>query len=203
MWNHVWFLCILEDMNDITQMISQIEQGDPAAADKLLPLVYAELRQLAARQLQSELPGQTLQPTALVHEAYMRLVGQADEHQWKHKGHFFAAAAQAMRRILIENARGKQRIKRGAGWRRQNLDPEQIAEPDRGEDLIALHESLEDLAKHDPRKAELVNLRYFGGLTMVQAAQALGISLATAERDWAYTRVWLLRQILDNAGEIT
>lgn len=182
-------------MAKITQILSRIEQGNSVAAEELLPLVYAELRQLAARQLQAEATGQTLQPTALVHEAYLRLVDQVDEPQWNHRGHFFAAAAQAMRRILVENARRKKSIKRGADWRRQEIDLGHIAEPERGEDLLALHDALEKLEGTHPRKAELVNLRYFGGLTMQQAANALDISLATAERDWAFARAWLHRQV--------
>jgi RNA polymerase sigma factor (TIGR02999 family) len=177
-------------MSEVTRILSAIEQGDPQAAGQLLPLVYDELRKLAAQKLAHEAPGQTLQPTALVHEAYLRLV--AEEPRWDSRGHFFAAAAEAMRRILVEAARRKQRLKRGGGRAPQPLDPEQVAAPEVAEDLLALDEALSRLAVSDPRVAQLVQLRYFGGLTIKQAAEALGISTRTADADWAYARSWLL-----------
>lgn len=183
-------------MSDVTRILQQIETGDPSASSELLPLVYDELRRLAAARLAAEKPGQTLQPTALVHEAYVRLIDQQDEPRWNHRGHFFSAAAEAMRRILVENARRKKRIKRGGDeWTRADLDPQEIVQPDRREDLLALDEALDRLATYHPRKAELIKLRYFGGLTMPQSAKALGISLSTAEREWRYARVWLLREL--------
>ncbi len=180
-------------MNDVTQLLNAIERGERHAAEQLLPLVYAELRQLAAQRLLRETPGQTLQATALVHEAYVRLVGdeQAEAERWDHRGHFFAAAAEAMRRILIENARRKQSLKRGGQMERVDLDEAEPAARDRDEELLALDEALQKFATLDPRKAELVQLRYFGGLTSEQAAKVLGISVATAERDWTYARAWL------------
>ena len=183
-------------MNDVTLVLDAIAQGDPHAADQLLPLVYEELRRLAAQRLAQEKPGQTLQPTALVHEAYLRLVGTGDGQSWNGRGHFFAAAAEAMRRILIENARRKQRLKHG-GDRTQLLDfdPERIAAPEVSEDLLALDEALSRLAAADPQAAELVQLRYFGGLTLKQAAEVLGVSPRTADSWWAYARSWLLAEL--------
>lgn len=183
-------------MSDVTLILSQIESGDPTAAEKLLPLVYDELRKLAAAKLVQERPGQTLQATALVHEAYLRLVrveGQAQS--WDNRGHFFAAAAEAMRRILVESARRKGRVRHGGEAQRVDLDPDWVSHPDRRDDLLALDDALARLEQVDGRKASLVKLRYFGGLTMPEAANALGISLATAERDWSYARVWLLREL--------
>ena len=183
-------------MNDVTQILNDIQRGNLAATDDLLPLVYAELRQLAQARMNREPDGHTLQPTALVHEAYVRLINQREEPQWNHRGHFFSAAAEAMRRILVENARRKKRIKRGGDeWTRADLDPRQIVQPTRREDLLALDQALEQLETAHPRKAELIKLRYFGGLTMPQSAKALGISLSTAEREWRYARVWLLREL--------
>jgi RNA polymerase sigma factor (TIGR02999 family) len=183
-------------MNDVTQLLSAIQDGDPAAASQLLPLVYDELRRLAAQKLAHENPGQTLQPTALVHEAYLRLVGSENPPgAWEGRGHFFAAAAEAMRRILVENARRKHRQKRGGGCTRQSLDPDQVAAPEVSEDLLALDEALTKLAASDPRVAQLVQLRYFGGLTIKQAAEVLNISTRTANADWAYARSWLLATI--------
>jgi RNA polymerase sigma factor (TIGR02999 family) len=178
-------------MSDVTQILSDIEQGDPHAAEQLLPLVYDELRKLATQRLAQEKPGQTLQPTALVHEAYLRLVGQGDEQHWDNRGHFFAAAAEAMRRILVENARRKNRLKRGGD--RQRVDLEQVAAVSDApfEDLLALDEVLDLLAAEDPRKAELVKMRYFAGLSVEEAARCLSISRATADRWWAYARAWL------------
>ncbi len=182
-------------MSDVTQILSAIERGDQQASEQLLPVVYDELRRLASRQLSHEAPGQTLQPTALVHEAYLRLVDQDQQPAWNHRGHFFAAAAEAMRRILVENARRKNRMKRSGNLNRLDLDPAKISAPDGDDDLIALDEALNSLEERDARKAELVKLRHFAGLTMEQAANALGVSIATAERDWAYARVWLLREL--------
>ncbi len=178
-------------MNDVTHILSAIERGDPEAADQLLPLVYDELRRLAARRLAHERPGQTLQATALVHEAYARLVGSGQPPRWEGCGHFFAAAAEAMRRILIDRARHKQTRKAGGGRRRLDLDDIEPALEDDGDRLLALDEALRQLEAEDPRKAELVKLRFFAGLTAEQAAAALGVSTSTAEKDWAYARSWL------------
>jgi RNA polymerase sigma factor (TIGR02999 family) len=180
---------------DVTQILIAVEQGDPSAAAQLLPLVYDELRRLAAQRLAQEKPGQTLEATGLVHEAYLRLVGGAEDKRWDNRGHFFAAAAEAMRRILVENARRKRSAKHGGGMVRQDLDKIQLAAPELGEDLLALDEALERLAEKDAVKAELVKLRHFAGLTVDQAAQALGISPATADRYWAYARAWLHAEI--------
>jgi RNA polymerase sigma factor (TIGR02999 family) len=182
-------------LHDVTQLLNAIEQGDPQAAGQLLPLVYDELRRLAAQKLGSEAPGQTLQPTALVHEAYLRLVGKGDEQRWDSRGHFFAAAAEAMRRILVENARRKRSLKRGGGQAREELDVVELAAPEPVEDLLALDEALDRLAARDPVKADLVKLRYFAGMTIEEAAAALGISPATAKRYWTYARTWLYQQI--------
>src|SRR5262245_39998336 len=183
----------LATMSEVTQILAAIEQGDPHAADQLLPLVYDELRKLAAQKLGQETPGQTLQPTALVHEAYLRLVGEGEEQSWGSRGHFFAAAAEAMRRILVENARGKQAVKRGGRRGRADLDVDQLALPELREDLLALDEALDRLAAADPEAARLVQLRYFAGLTRAEAAQVLGLSRRTLDRLWAYARAWLLR----------
>jgi RNA polymerase sigma factor (TIGR02999 family) len=187
-------------MNDVTRILSAIEGGDPYAASQLLPLVYEELRKLAAQRLAREKPGQTLQTTALVHEAYLRLVDvdPAKAQQFSGRGHFFAAAAEAMRRILVEGARRKQSLKAGGGRRRVDLEGVKpppaaaaaLAGP-AGLDLLALDEALAALERAEPRKAELVKLRFYAGLTGGQAAEALGISSATAENDWAYARAWL------------
>ena len=182
-------------MNDVTRILAAIEQGDPHAAAQLLPLVYDELRKLAAQKLAQEKPGQTLQATALVHEAYMRLVASGDAsaprgQHWNTRGHFFAAAAEAMRRIVIDNARRKRRPKHGGDRKRVELDEAlSLAEP--RDDLLALDEALTRLAAEEPVKAELVKLRYFAGLTIPQAAEALGISSTTADRYWSYARAWL------------
>jgi RNA polymerase sigma factor (TIGR02999 family) len=178
-------------MSDVTRILSAIERGDPQAADRLLPLVYDELRKLAAQKLAQEKPGQTLQATALVHEAFIRLVDVAKVPEWNSRGHFFGAAAEAMRRILVEQARRKQSVKRGGGLARVELasvDP--IAEGP-SLDLLALSEALDKLAAKDPRKAELVKLRFFAGLTGEQAAQALGVATSTVDADWAYAKSWL------------
>ncbi len=183
-------------MSDANRLLSAIPDGDPGAASQLLPLVYDELRRLAAQKLAHENPGLTLEPTALVHEAYLRLVGsETPPDRWEGRGHFFAAAAESMRRILVERARRKSRRKRGGGHTRQALDPDQVAAPEVSEDLLALDEALTKLAESDPRVAQLVQLRYFGGLTIKQAAEVLGISPRTANADWAYARSWLLAAI--------
>ena len=184
-------------MSEVTRILSQIESGDPSAADKLLLLVYDELRKLAAVKLAHEKPGQTLQATALVHDAYLRLVGTEESRHWNSRGHFFGAAAEAMRRILVDNAKRKLTAKRGGQVQRVGLDEDQIVAPSRNIDLIALDEALNELAVHDSRKAELVKLRYFAGLTIRQAADALRISESTADADWAYAKSWLRVRIAD------
>jgi len=182
-------------MSDVTGLLAAIEQGDPSAAEQLLPLIYHELRQLAAQKLAHEQPGQTLQPTALVHEAYLRLLGDGEARRWDQRGHFFAAAATAMRRILIERARHKRRLVHGGGRRRQELHPDLAAAPETDEELLALDADLVKLAELDPVKARLVELRYFAGLTGDQAAEILGISPSTADRHWVYARAWLRREV--------
>jgi RNA polymerase sigma factor (TIGR02999 family) len=179
-------------MGDVTQILNAIEQGDPHAGAQLLPLVYDELRKLAAQRLAQERPGQTLQATALVHEAYLRLVGGAETPDWDGRRHFFAAAAEAMRRILIDRARHKQTHKAGGGRRRLDLDDiEPVLEEENGDRLLVVDEALQQLEAEDPRKAEVVKLRFFAGLTAEQTAAALGVSTSTAEKDWAYARSWL------------
>lgn len=181
-------------MTNVTRILNAIEQGDPKASDELLPLVYEELRLLAAQKLSHEPPGQTLQATALVHEAYIRLVG--DEPQsWNSRGHFFAAAAEAMRRILVEDARRKRRIKHGDGLRRVDFDNMEVAAEGLPESVIALDEALARLFKEDRLAAELVKMRYFAGLTLAQTAEALGVSPRTADRCWAYAKAWLYHEI--------
>jgi RNA polymerase sigma factor (TIGR02999 family) len=181
-------------MSDVTRILSAIEPGDPRAAEQLLPLVYDELRRLAAQRLAREQPGQTLQATALVHEAYVRLVGSTDPG-WNGRGHFFAAAAEAMRRILVERARRKKRLRHGGGAHRVDFSQVDVVDDVPSEDLLALDEALERLVRIDPAAAQLVKLRYFAGLTMAQAAESLGIPLRTAERSWAYARSWLHREV--------
>jgi RNA polymerase sigma factor (TIGR02999 family) len=178
-------------MSEVTRILNAIEEGDPHAAGQLLPLVYEELRRLAASRLAAEKAGHTLQPTALVHEAYLRLVGEDGDPFWENRRHFFAAAAEAMRRILIDSARRKRRLKRGGGLRRVDLEQIETPTADRPDDLLALEEALDLLAKEDPRKAELVRLRFFAGLSVEDAAHCLGVSRATADRYWAYARAWL------------
>jgi RNA polymerase sigma factor (TIGR02999 family) len=178
-------------MNEVTSILSGIEHGDPHAAEQLLPLVYDELRKLAAQKLAQERPGQTLQATALVHEAYIRLVDVEKARHWDSRGHFFAAAAEAMRRILLNRARDGKRLKRGGDRRRLDLDQLEIALDSSDDQLIALDEALEKLAHEDKSAAELVKLRFFAGLTLREVAESLGISLRTAERQWAYARAWL------------
>ena len=180
-------------MSHVTRILSAIEQGDGQAAEQLLPLVYDELRKLAAAKLANEKPGQTLQATALVHEAYIRLVDVEKAQHWNSRGHFFGAAAEAMRRILVDRARQKRTEKRGGDRCRVNLDPKELADGERSEKLLALDEALSRLEQQDPAKAELVKLRYFAGFTGEQVAQALGISTTTADRYWAYARAWLQR----------
>jgi len=187
-------------MTDVTRILSKIESGDPAAAEQLLPLVYEELRKLAAAQLANEQPGQTLQPTALVHEAYLRLVGGANPEQWNSRGHFFAAAAVAIRRILIDNARRKRSPKRGGRFVRQELDEHPPCLPEPREDLLALDDALRQLATVHPQAGELVQLLYFAGLTLPEAAQTLDISPRTAGRLWSYARAWLRREIEGTGG---
>ena len=213
-------------MSDVTQILAQMDAGNPDAASKLLPLVYEELRRLARQKLAHEKPGQTLQPTALVHEAYLRLVARPDgekerqsdgetkqtDHpsvapslclsvpEFHSRGHFFAAAAEAMRRILVEAARRKKRLKRGGALVRQPLEEDEIPMPEVAEDLEELDAALDRLAAKDPRKAELVKLRYFAGLTQEQAAEALGIGVSTADRDWSYARAWLFREMRSGSG---
>ena len=182
-------------MSDVTRILNAIDSGDPHAAEQLLPLVYEELRTLAARRLAHEAPGQTLQPTALVHEAYVRLVSDGADRPWDGRRQFFAAAAEAMRRILIENARRKHRAKRGGHWRREDLDPDQFHASAASDDLLALHEAMERLTAAEPQVAELVTLRYFAGLSLPEAAATLGISTRTADRWWAYARAWLLGEL--------
>jgi RNA polymerase sigma factor (TIGR02999 family) len=177
-------------MNEVTRILSAIDV-DPRAAEELLPLVYAELRKLAAQRLAQENLGQTLQATALVHEAYLRLVDGEQAQSWNSRGHFFAAAAEAMRRILVDQARRKLAAKRGGGRRREVENHLDIAAPEPNLDVLAVHDALQRFEQEDPRKAELVKLRYFAGLTIPQAAEALGISSTTADRHWAYARAWL------------
>jgi len=183
-------------MHDVTRILSAIEQGDPQAAEQLLPLVYDELRKLAAEKMAQERPGQTLQATAQVHEAYIRLVDAEKAQHWNSRGHFFAAAAEAMRRILVNSARQKKSQKRGTGYQRADMAVEDIPAPERNPDkFLALDEAINKLAEIHPEKAEVVKLRYFGGLTCRQATMALGVSEATADRRWAYARAWLQREI--------
>jgi RNA polymerase sigma factor (TIGR02999 family) len=178
-------------MNDVTRILSAIERGEPLASEQLLPLVYDELRRLAARKLAQEKPGQTLQATALVHEAYLRLVDENSVRRWDSRGHFFAAAAEAMRRILVEQARRRGRHKHGGGRRRAPIELDGLDAGGPPEELLALDEALREFAVHDPIKAKLVELRSFGGLTLAQAAEFLGISPSTADRAWRYARAWL------------
>jgi len=182
-------------MSDVTQILSQIESGDPSRAEQLLPLVYDELRKLAAAKLAHEKPGQTLQATALVHEAYLRLVDVRKAHHWDSRWHFFAAASEAIRRILVDNARRKQRLKRGGGRQQADLNEIEIAVAGPSDDVIALDEALAKLGQEHPERAELVKLRYFAGLTVSEAASALRISTSTADRHWTYARAWLYREI--------
>jgi RNA polymerase sigma factor (TIGR02999 family) len=182
-------------MNEVTRILSAIEQGDPHAADQLLPLVYQELRTLAAQKLAQERPGQTLQATALVHEAYLRLVGTGEEPHWDNRRHFFASAAEAMRRILVENVRRKRSVKHGGHHVRIDLDEALVVGRESGHDLLELDELLDQLSSADPGAAELVKLRFFAGLTGEQAAKVLGISPRSADLLWAYARAWLFEKL--------
>jgi RNA polymerase sigma factor (TIGR02999 family) len=193
----------LSVMNDVSAILNAVEQGDPHAAEQLLPLVYDELRKLAAVKLAQEAPGQTLQATALVHEAYLRLVADpasesgASEPQWNSRGHFFAAAAEAMRRILVERARSKHRVKRGGAAQRRELDDFLVAEEDRVEEMLAIHDVLNELERHDAQAAALVKLRFFAGFEHQQAAEMLGLSRRSADRLWLLARTWLFRALSD------
>jgi len=190
-------------MSELTRVLSAFESGDPNASQQLLPLVYEELRKLADHKLEAEKPGQTLQATALVHEAYLRLVGASPERHWDGRGHFFGAAAEAMRRILIENARRKRGPKCGGAVRRHDLDMDQLAASDHEIDLLALNDALTRLEQESPARAELVKLRFFAGLTIPEAADVLGVSRATADRYWAFARTWLYAELGDAAEHLT
>ena len=188
-------------MSEVTRILCAIDQGDPAAAEQLLPLVYEELRRLAAQRLSHEKPGQTLQATALVHEAYIRLVDVEQARHWDSRGHFFAAAAEAMRRILVENARAKGRQKRGGRMQRVDLDSDCVIAESSPFDLLTLDEALTRFAADEPVKAELVTLRFFGGLSMTEAAHVMGVSLATAERYWTFAKSWLFAALSQDPPE--
>jgi RNA polymerase sigma factor (TIGR02999 family) len=188
-------------MNDVTLLLHAAHAGDHHASEQLLPLVYEELRRLAEHRLNLEGPGQTLEPTALVHEAYLRLVGEGEGAQWGGRDHFFAAAAQCMRRILVENARRKHSLKRGGGLKRRELDEAELLAPELREDLLALDNALTELAETDRAAAELVQLRYFGDLSMPEAARILGLSQRTAERLWTYARAWLRERIVGTSSK--
>jgi RNA polymerase sigma factor (TIGR02999 family) len=183
-------------MTDVTQILSQIESGDPSAAEQLLPLVYDELRKLAAAKLANENPGQTLQATALVHEAYLRLVDVDQARRWNSRPHFFRAAAEAMRRILVDHARRKRSLKRGGEFKRIELDAIEATGVLPAEDVLTISEALQKFAEHDPDKADLVKLRYFGRLSVQDAANVLGISRATADRHWQYAKTWLYCELM-------
>ncbi len=182
-------------MDEVTRILSAIDRGDPQAADQLLPLVYDELRRLAAAKLAQESPGQTLQATALVHEAFLRLVGSQPDEGWSSRGHFFGAAAEAMRRILVESARRRQALKRGGNREQEAIPEDALAAPEPDEELLAVNDVLDEFAAVDPTASRLVKLRYFTGLTMQEAADAMGISLRTAERLWTYAKAWLFRRL--------
>src|SRR5947209_1051141 len=186
---------MLDVMTDVTRILSAIDQGDPSAAEQLLPLVYDELRLLAAQRLAHEQPGQTLQATALVHEAYLRLVGTEQVQHWDSRRHFFAAVAEAMRRIMIDRARDKRRLKRGGNWRRLRLDDIDLSVTDPPDDLPALDEALQKLAQEDALCAELVRLRFFTGMELGEAADALGLARRTADHYWAFARAWLYDEL--------
>ena len=192
-------------MSDVTKILSQIESGDSSASERLLPFVYDELRKLAAAKLSSEKPGQTLQPTALVHEAYIRLLGNDSDKGWDSRGHFFSAAAEAMRRILVDRARGKMTQKRGGDYRRVELDENSAGDSQcENQQLLDLDIALERLDQHDSVKAQLVKLRYFAGLTGAQAAEALGIGVSTADKYWAHSKAWLkseMKRIADDSAD--
>jgi RNA polymerase sigma factor (TIGR02999 family) len=187
-------------MNEVTSILNQNQEGDPHAAEQLLPFVYDELRRLAAEELAHEKVGQTLQATALVHEAYLRLVDVERVQHWNSRGHFFAAAAEAMRRILVERARSKHRIKRGRGAHRLTLDEHLLVTDDRLDELLAVHEALDELERHDAQAAALVNLRFFAGLEHKEAAELLGLSRRAADRLWLLARTWLYRALAEDAS---
>jgi RNA polymerase sigma factor (TIGR02999 family) len=187
-------------MSEVTRILSAIENGDPTGTEQLLPLVYDELRQLAAQRLAQEKPGQTLQATALVHDAYIRLVDVDQVQHWNSRGHFFAAAAEAMRRILVDNARRKNRVKHGGDRERVEIEMASLPTRMTSDELVALDEALEKLRREDPVKAQLVTLRYFGGMTIEQASEVLNISRVTAHRYWVYARAWLNQQITDSGA---
>jgi RNA polymerase sigma factor (TIGR02999 family) len=189
-------------MSEVTRILSAIEQGDPAAAEQLLPLVYDELRKLAAQKLAQENPGQTLQPTALVHEAYLRLVDSEKARLWDSRGHFFAAAAEAMRRILIDSARSKSARKRGGAWKRIDLNSVNLVGSTATEDLVELDDTLDKLGQQDPQAAQLVKLRYYAGLSIEQAGASLGLSRTTAFERWAFSRAWLYTELKGPAPEV-
>jgi len=182
-------------MTGVTQILASIERGDPHAAEQLLPLVYEELRKLAAARMAQEAPGQTLQATALVHEAYVRLVDRDAQQQWDSRGHFFAAAAEAMRRIVVDRARQRQSLKRGGNAVRHAIDPLELPAPEEPTDILAVDEALQRLMTRDPQAGRLVELRYFAGLTSEEAAQVLDVSARTADRIWAYARSFLLKEL--------
>ena len=182
-------------MSEVTRLLEAIERGDPTAAQGLLPLVYDELRGLAAHKMGCEAPGQTLQPTALVHEAWLRLTGGGSAQRWQNRAHFFGAAAEAMRRILIDNARRKRALRHGGGQERVSVETAEIVAPGSDDELLEVNEALDRFARADPAKAELVKLRYFVGMTIPEAAEVLGISDPTAKRWWAYARAWLYLEI--------
>jgi RNA polymerase sigma factor (TIGR02999 family) len=186
-------------VSDVTRILDRVQQGDPQAAEELLPLVYEELRHLAASRMAQEKAGQTLQPTALVHEAWLRLTGSADG-KWNGRAHFFGAAAEAMRRILIERARQKAAVKRGNGWERVDLEKVDIAADANSDTLLFVNEALEKLEREDPKAAELVKLRFFGGLTLEESGEVLGFSERTAKRIWAFARAWLFQEMRQQAG---
>ena len=188
------FLLTCGVVHEITAVLDRVGEGDPQAADDLWALVYGELRKLATAKMNHEAPGMTLQPTALVHEAWLRLGGD-HQPEWSNRAHFFAAAAEAMRRILIDRARHRHARRHGGGLERVNIADFELAEPRNDDELLAVHEKLESLAAHDARKAELVKLRYFAGLTLEEAAAVLSIAVPTAKRDWAYARAWLYQEI--------
>jgi RNA polymerase sigma factor (TIGR02999 family) len=187
-------------MNDVTRILSAIEQGDPQAPEQLLPLVYDELRKLAAQKMAREKPGQTLQGTALVHEAYIRLVDGEKARHWDSRGHFFAAAAEAMRRILVETARRRQSLRGGGGHQRQDLIEADLPIDPPPDDILALDEALSKFARVEPQAADLVKLRVFAGMTVEETARHLGISATTAKRNWAYARAWLRREMNSEPG---
>ena len=187
-------------MNEVTRILNKIEDGDPTAASQLLPLVYEDLKRLAAIKMADERPGQTLQATALVHDAYLRLVGSNGSQNWSSRGHFFAAAATSMRRILIENARKKQRIRHGGGRKRVDLNVVNVADPENYDFLDALDQAIDGLAEENPTAAQVVNLRFFAGLTIEQTAESLNVSVRTANRHWAYAKAWIYQQISGDEG---